>query len=48
MYRDMPLLPDIHGFEGLPTFPAEIATFRKGTLMILLNLQESTNIMMFF
>ena len=26
--------PDIYGFEGLPTFPAEIATFRNGTLMI--------------
>ena len=31
---NMPLFPDIHGFEGLPTFPPEIATFRNGTLMI--------------
>ena len=31
---EMPLFPDIHGFEGLPTFPPEIATFRNGTLMI--------------
>jgi len=30
----VPLLPDIYGFEGLPTFPREIATFRNGTLMI--------------
>jgi len=31
---DMPLFLDIYGFEGLPTFPPEIATFRNGTLMI--------------
>jgi len=31
---DMSLFPDIYGFEGLPTFPPEIATFRTGTLMI--------------
>ena len=31
---DMSLFPDKHGFEGLPTFPPEIATFRNGTLMI--------------
>ena len=30
----MPLFSDIHGFEGLPTFPPEIATFRNGTLTI--------------
>ena len=30
----MPLLPDIYGFEGLPTFPGDISTFRNGTLMI--------------
>ena len=30
----MPLFPDIYGFEGLPTFPRENATFRNGTLMI--------------
>ena len=30
----MPLFPGIYGFEDLPTFPAEIATFRNGTLMI--------------
>ena len=32
----MPLFPDIYGFEGLSTFPPEIATFRNGTLMIFL------------
>jgi len=31
---DMSLFPDIYGFDGLPTFPPEIATFRTGTLMI--------------
>ena len=31
---DMLLFPDIYGFEGLPTFPPEITTFRNGTLMI--------------
>ena len=31
---DMLLFPDIYGFEGLPTFPPEIATFRTGALMI--------------
>jgi len=31
---EMPLFPDIYGFEGLPNFPPEIATFRNGTLMI--------------
>ena len=30
----MPLFPDVYVFEGLPTFPPEIATFRNGTLMI--------------
>ena len=30
----MSLFPDIYGFEGLPTFPAEIATFINGTLTI--------------
>ena len=30
----MPLFPGIYGFEGLPTFPRENATFRNGTLMI--------------
>ena len=27
---DMPLFPDIYGFEGLPTFRPEIAIFRTG------------------
>ena len=31
---DMPLLPDIHGFEGVPTFSPEIAIFSNGALMI--------------
>ena len=31
---NMPLLPDIYGFEGLPIFPPEIATFTNCTLMI--------------
>ena len=31
---DMPLLPDIHGFEGIPTFSPVIAIFKNGTLMI--------------
>jgi len=31
---DMPLVLDIYGFDGIPSFPAEIATFRNGTLMI--------------
>ena len=31
---DMSLFPDIYGFEGLPTFPPEIATFRTDTLTI--------------
>ena len=29
---DMPSFPDIYGFEGLPIFPPEIATFTNGTL----------------
>ena len=31
---EAPLFPDIYDFEGLPTFPPEIATFRNGTLTI--------------
>ena len=31
MGSDMPLFPNIYGFEGLPTFPPEIASFRNGT-----------------
>ena len=31
---DMPLLPYIHGFEGVPTFSPEIAIFSNGALMI--------------
>ena len=31
---EVPLFPDIYGFEGLPSFPPEIATFRNGTLII--------------
>jgi hypothetical protein len=31
---DMPLFADVCGFEGLPTFPRENATFRNDTLMI--------------
>ena len=34
MDPDMPLFPDIYGFEGLRSFPQDIATFRKGTLTI--------------
>ena len=29
---DMPLFLDIYGFDGIPSFPPEIATFRNGTL----------------
>jgi len=42
---DMSLFPDIYGFEGLPTFPPEIATFRTGTLMIFLNVQEMAKLL---
>ena len=31
---DMPLFLDIYGFDGIPSFPPEIATFRNGTLTI--------------
>ena len=31
---DKPLFQDIYGFEGLPIFPAEIATFRNCAPMI--------------
>jgi len=31
---DMPLFLDIYGFDGIPSFPPEIATFRIGTLTI--------------
>ena len=32
MGPNIPLLPDVYGFDGLPTFPRE--NFRNGTLMI--------------
>ena len=31
---DMPLFLDIYGFDGIPPFPPETATFRNGTLTI--------------
>ena len=31
---DMPLFLDIYGFDGIPSFPPEIVTFRNGTLTI--------------
>ena len=31
---DMLLFLDIYGFDGIPSFPPEIATFRNGTLTI--------------
>jgi len=31
---DMPRFLDIYGFDGIPPFPPEIATFRDGTLTI--------------
>ena len=31
---NMPLFPDVSGFDGIPSFPPEIATFRNGTLTI--------------
>ena len=31
---DMPLFLDIYGFDGIPSFPPDIATFRNGTLTI--------------
>ena len=31
---DMPLFLDRYGFDGIPSFPREIATFRNGTLTI--------------
>ena len=31
---DWPCFPDIYGFEVLPSFPQDIATFRKCTLTI--------------
>ena len=31
---DMPLFVDIYGFDGIPSFPSDIATFRNGTLTI--------------
>jgi len=31
---DMTLFLDIYGFDGIPSFPPEIATFRNGTLTI--------------
>jgi len=30
----MPLFLDIYGFDGIPSFPPEIATFRNGILTI--------------
>ena len=33
-YLDMPRFLDIYGFDGIPSFPPEIATFRNGTLTI--------------
>ena len=32
---DLPLFLDIYGFDSIPPFPPEIATFRNGTLTIL-------------
>ena len=31
---DMPLFVDIYGFDSIPSFPPDIATFRNGTLTI--------------
>ena len=31
---DMPRFVDLHGFDGIPPFPPDIATFRNGTLTI--------------
>ena len=31
---DMPLFVDIYGFDGIQSFPPDIATFRNGTLTI--------------
>ena len=43
---EVPLFPDIYSFEGLPTFPPEIATFRNGTLMIFPNYSRKSRSMM--
>ena len=43
---DMPLVLDIYGFDGIPSFPAEIATFRNGTLMIFPKLLKNVPIIM--
>ena len=43
--RDISPFLDIYGFEGLPAFPPEIATFRTGTLMIFLNVQEMAKLL---
>ena len=43
---EVPHLPDIYGFEGLPTFPPEIATFRNATLMIFPNYARKSRSMM--
>ena len=32
--KDMPFFLDIYGFDGIPSFPPEITTFRNGTLTI--------------
>ena len=43
---EVPLFPDIYGFEGLPTFPPEIATFRNGIFMIFPNYARKSRSMM--
>ena len=43
---DMPLFLDIYGFDGIPSFPPEIATFRKGTLTIFPKLFKKSQIIM--
>ena len=43
---DMPLFLDVYGFDGIPSFPPEIATFIKGTLTIFVeNVQESPKLL---
>ena len=44
--EDMPRFVDIYGFDGIPSFPPDIATFRNGTLTIFLNYSRKSQIMM--